>query len=267
MEEVVRCGKRVVGAARSFSKEILSNVRCHHGGGPPLESFLYVDDTDGDDVARFELCAAKTLNAFGRNVKLSNLSLNNRLAVIVPDASFRQGLTKGTWRASLRVFREPLAAGLNYRKPRLYCQRRSVFKVGQEQIVMDEVSQLDGMEFLIVICVCLDTPQENGPTSAATESRSRLYRGVTRAHAGAGSQHVRPEQLARISPPSGSRKTNNLIQKKWLACLKSRGQAGCREQATARDPSYGCDVVEARSLQSELVATSLRLSTRSFSLQ
>ena len=51
--------------------------------------------------------------------------------------------------------------------------------------MLDELPQMDGMEWLIVICVGLDAPMQEGDAGSAigiAEIRSMLYRGVTRAH-------------------------------------------------------------------------------------
>ena len=54
----------------------------------------------------------------------------------------------------------------------------------KEMIVMDDVEQMDGMEWLIAICVDLDTRADASSASGMVfaEARSKLYRGVTRAH-------------------------------------------------------------------------------------
>ena len=48
----------------------------------------------------------------------------------------------------------------------------------------DDVEQMDGMEWLIAICVDLDTRADASSASGMVfaEARSKLYRGVTRAH-------------------------------------------------------------------------------------
>ena len=53
----------------------------------------------------------------------------------------------------------------------------------QERIVVDALDQMDGMEWIMVICVGLDTPSgSEGSGTAFADARSLLYRGVTRAH-------------------------------------------------------------------------------------
>ena len=49
----------------------------------------------------------------------------------------------------------------------------------QEKIVLDTVENADGLEQLVVICVDLDAPVERNREDLQT--RSRLYRGLTRA--------------------------------------------------------------------------------------
>ena len=52
-------------------------------------------------------------------------------------------------------------------------------QVQQENIVLDTVENADGLEQLVVVCVDLDAPVERNLEDLQT--RSRLYRGLTRA--------------------------------------------------------------------------------------
>ena len=187
LQEVVRCSNRVVSAARKFQQagSDMQDTYCHHDSdGPPLKSFLYDDDTD-DDAARFELCAAQTMSAFEHvTSSFSTLNLNGRLAIIVPDAEFRQQLAPILQSKLANMYPdrfEMLDAAQASRVCILNGGRPS--KAGKERIVMDDISQLDGMEFLVVICIGLDARIVSDASEATfAESRSQLYRGITRAH-------------------------------------------------------------------------------------
>jgi hypothetical protein len=194
----VRCSRRVVGAASKFQPKGISAAHCHHeSDGPPLKSFLY-DDVEGDAAAaaRYERCAAQTIRALEHVTStFSELDLNNRVAIIVPDADFRHQLAQPLARQLSTVYPDRFEM-LDAAQASRLCIRTggnasSRWSGGREKIIMDEVSQLDGTEFLIVICVGLDTQmaasgeaseRDSESAAAFAESRSRLYRGVTRAH-------------------------------------------------------------------------------------
>eukprot|EP01046_Picozoa_sp_COSAG06_P004191 COSAG06_NODE_173_length_21283_cov_14.116220_3_plen_2197_part_00 len=188
LEEVVRCSKRVVGAASRF-QSAGRLARCHHDSeGPPLKSFLYDEDSNADVSARFELCAAQTMRAIEHVAEtFKDLDLNNRLAIIVPDADFRRQLAQPLERQLNTVYEDRFEM-LNAEQASRICiltDGTTSQLSSKQNIIMDDISQLDGMEFLIVICVGLDTQMAGDDAATETafaESRSRLYRGITRAH-------------------------------------------------------------------------------------
>eukprot|EP01043_Picozoa_sp_COSAG02_P002431 COSAG02_NODE_56_length_43700_cov_33.650765_2_plen_1893_part_00 len=187
LEEVVRCSKRVVSAASKFQPEG-TTARCHHNSdGPPLMSFLYDDDLSGGAAAQFELCATQTIRALEHvTMTFGDLNLNNRVAIIVPDGGFRRQLARPLEHQLCTEYQDKFEM-LDAVQASRICNLASgtASRSGKQTIIVDELSQLDGTEFLIVICVGLDTLMGSGgePSEAAfTESRSRLYRGITRAH-------------------------------------------------------------------------------------
>eukprot|EP00900_Chrysochromulina_parva_P008840 jgi/Chrpa1/17958/Chrysochromulina_OHIO_Genome00025903-RA len=114
------------------------------------------------------------------------LELTNRVAILVPDAPFLDGLKpqlKAEFQArgsrsdqtpqqqyNLIEAREAAAA--------LRWQGRSG---DGEALVLDTIGNFDGLERLIVIAVGLDAPLDQG-SEDVLETRSRLYRALTRAH-------------------------------------------------------------------------------------
>jgi hypothetical protein len=54
----------------------------------------------------------------------------------------------------------------------------------KQVVTMDAMAQVDGMEWLIVVCVGLDSAKQAAGTSDMefADTRSKLYRGITRAH-------------------------------------------------------------------------------------
>ena len=260
LEEVVRCSKRVVGAARKFQQGISeSGVRCHHeSDGPPLKSFLYLDnDTDGDG---FELCAAKTMEALEHVTStFPTLNLNSRLAIIVPDAGFREKLAPHLESQLVRVYRDRFEM-LDAAAASRICvvDGGGSSHSGKEHIVMDDVSQFDGMEFLVVICVCLDTPKsvdgDQASTAAFAESRSRLYRGITRAHmlALAVNTFVPDGWLAYLS--TVRLKEGSQFDAQEMARMSREQQARLDAESKRQQERQAAveTFVEARSLKSEL---------------
>ena len=209
MHEVVRCSKRIVAGAMAFQlggEEKLLTRCVHEATGPPLKSFLFDVDATAD---RHEAYAAQVVRALDHAAAtFPGLALHHRLAIVTPDAPFAAAL-RPPLRAALR------AAGWRLR---LVDAAAAAAEVGPaadgddaeaeaeaeamddgdgdgdgddgdddegDWIVVDEVRQMDGLERLIVIAVGLDAPVAaaagDGADGAALETRSALYRAVTRA--------------------------------------------------------------------------------------
>eukprot|EP01045_Picozoa_sp_COSAG04_P005671 COSAG04_NODE_266_length_18562_cov_11.848995_10_plen_2111_part_00 len=179
LTEVVRCSKRVVSAARKF-QTLDVEYRCHHESeGPPLKSHLFDIKPGSDHHAEY---AAQTLHALQCVTEtFDSLNLDGRLAIIVPDADFRRGLSPQLERELTAAYdaRFELANAADAGRILATGDGRD----SKQTIVLDSIEQMDGMEWLIVLCVGLDSPAGDARESAAfADSRSLLYRGVTRAH-------------------------------------------------------------------------------------
>jgi len=218
LSEVVRCSKRIVAGAMAFQlggeQKLLT--KCHHEAtGPPLKSFLF--DVEGDEAGGHSLYTAyaehvcRALEHVAST--FSGLSLHNRVALVVPDQNFRDSLRP--------VLEAALAQRFSGRAFRLVCAERAsadlsahasapgddeapeeedqdwcdvacdVNAGGGEWLVFDTIHQLDGLERLIVVGVGLDSKITGDgaacseavvPGVATLETRSMLYRAVTRAH-------------------------------------------------------------------------------------
>jgi len=207
LSEVVRCSKRIVAGAMAFQlggeEKLLT--KCHHEAtGPPLKSYLFDMPGAESDTCIFETYADYTIRALDHVVTtFPGLNLHNRLAIIVPDAAF------------LEHFRPKLATALTNRFPdRPICvvdaaaasadlgvcsdasstEEASVHEDNCQQhvgewLVCDSIRKMDGLERLIVVGVGLDSIissncENANETSgqADLETRSMLYRAVTRAH-------------------------------------------------------------------------------------
>eukprot|EP01050_Picozoa_sp_SAG11_P009216 SAG11_NODE_852_length_6874_cov_2.914391_2_plen_1844_part_00 len=182
LTEVVRSSKRIVAGAMRFQmlgKDKLL-TKCHHDSeGPPLQSFLFDVEKEAN---RFEQYAAQTATAI-RHVgsEFPGLSLHDRLAIVVPDASWRDRLQP--------LLERQLTAGLPDRSFRIVnaaaacadCAFGSHVQPEHEWLLLDGVAQVDGLERLIVVCVGLDAPLDDA-SAIMLEARSMLYRAITRAH-------------------------------------------------------------------------------------
>ena len=184
LTEVVRSSKRVVAGAMRFQLKGNDSdpiTKCHHDSeGPPLKSFVF-NVARGED--RLEKYAAQTVEALQHvDSTFPGLNLHNQLAIIVPDAGFRRRLLQHLERRLKEVFPSRLFALVDANASACHdaTTRRPDATPATEWLVLDEISQLDGMEFLMVVCTALDTPMDSAD-STILETRSMLYRAVTRA--------------------------------------------------------------------------------------
>eukprot|EP01051_Picozoa_sp_SAG22_P011576 SAG22_NODE_1126_length_5474_cov_4.748093_2_plen_1153_part_01 len=181
LTEVVRSSKRIVAGAMRFQlqREDKLLTKCHHESeGPPLQSFLF-DIEDGEE--RYDKYAAETVRAIEHVVsKFPRLSLHDRLAIIVPNSDFRTELAP--------LLERRLASSLPDREFELVDAARASAAVTvcsaeapkSEWLVLDGIEQMDGLEKLIVVCVGLDAAKN--AAESTLETRSMLYRAITRAH-------------------------------------------------------------------------------------
>eukprot|EP01049_Picozoa_sp_SAG25_P008101 SAG25_NODE_707_length_5832_cov_4.564800_2_plen_530_part_00 len=138
---------------------------------------------DGQD--RFKIYAEQTLSAIQCvTAEFEGLSLHDRFALIVPNNEFRASLlpvlhaelSKAYTKRSFKLVTAEEASGL------MGSGSEGARQVdGAEWIVLDEISQMDGLERLIVVGVGLDNAMDD-TASDNSETRSMLYRAMTRAH-------------------------------------------------------------------------------------
>ena len=212
LSEVVRCSRRIVAGAMAFQLggEAKLLTRCHHEStGPPLRSFLFDAEREedgggggggggGGSSSRFERYARHCMRALEHATCLfPRLALHNRVALVVPDATFREGLA-----ASLAPLLAPRGLGLataaqaaaelgeeegaggeeegeggeeeegeeEEAEAEAEAEAGSACPLG-EWLVLDEVSAMDGLERLVVVAVGLDTPVR--PAAAAGSGGAR----------------------------------------------------------------------------------------------
>ena len=185
LREVVRSTRQIVLGARSFRSDT-GAVTSTGTDGPPLKSFLF-DGSDAKD--EFKLYATHVADAIAHVADAyPNISLHQRLALLVPDEEFLMQLKTAlapvlksklpdrhlhfvSFKESLRSLPE-LFRTLGSQPVQKSEQRL-------EHIVLDTVSVTDGLEKLIVICIGLDAPIRRGAGDLFT--RANLYKGITRA--------------------------------------------------------------------------------------
>jgi hypothetical protein len=183
LTEVVRSSKRIVAGAMDFQLLGVEKLKteCHHeSDGPPLHSFLF---EVADDQHRHQQYANQTARALVKvATEFPGLSFHDRLAVIVPDALFRERLKP--------LLAHQLSASLPERRFQLVDAATASATCGVgtqsavsdlEWLVVDGVEEMDGLERLIVVCVGLDSSAADEELGAL-EARSMLYRAITRAH-------------------------------------------------------------------------------------
>jgi len=191
LTEVVRCSKRIVQAASvvQLGGERKLHTQCHHkSDGPPVKSFLFELAASSSSAERFHAYAERVMAALEHIAnRFPRLELRNRVAILVPDAPFLDGLKPQLMAAfQARGRRSDQTPGQQYNlieareaASALRCRGRSG---DGEALVLDTIGNFDGLERLIVIAVGLDAPLDKESDDAFLETRSRLYRALTRAH-------------------------------------------------------------------------------------
>jgi hypothetical protein len=193
LEEVVRCSKRIITAARTF--QLLSGgmntTSCHHGSvGLPVCPVLFpADQAFLTDSALLYKKYAKFISKFIQTRvvgEFPGLSLHDRLAILVPGNkgdAFKKGLKP--------LLEEELAqlevlGAKNCLKLVDAADSNRTLSAGErgrniaiQKIIYDTIEAFDGLEKLIVIAVGMDAALSDDPECIA---RSQIYRALTRAH-------------------------------------------------------------------------------------
>lgn len=179
LSEVVRSTKRIVAGAAAFQLAAgrKGDTQSHTASdGPPLVARVFAAPDDGvpERYAAEVVAALETLRT-----QLHGVNLDDRVAIVCPDDAFlgelRAPLTAAL--AAAGSFELVAAARASATLPRDDDDAAAV--AGPQWLVFDTMANLDGLERLIVICVGLD--QVISADATASETRSRLYRAMTRA--------------------------------------------------------------------------------------
>ncbi|KAH8055803.1 hypothetical protein JL722_8156 [Aureococcus anophagefferens] len=172
LEEVVRSTKRIVAGAAAFQLEAgrKAATRGHSASvGPPLEARLF----DGDDVERYAQEVDAAIDSIRR--QLHGMDLDDRVAVVCPDADFCEGFRVALAKRLGRSFEIVDAATASATLPRDRDEREG----SPAWLVVDTVDNIDGLERLVVVCAGLDHAISLG--GAFDEERAKRDRAETAA--------------------------------------------------------------------------------------
>jgi Type III restriction enzyme, res subunit len=191
LTECVRSSQCIVAGARAFQmnkKGVEATVSMHGVAGPPLGTLIFGNKGVREKSQEwYQLYADRTVEAIEQHVmsKLASLNLDDRMLVVVPDQDFCDHFKD--------VLQERLKTnfGAGGRKPRFFKMvsalessstvRREWEEGMEERIVVDWPANIDGLEKLIVIGVCLDKAGAALDGALALETRSVMFRVTTRA--------------------------------------------------------------------------------------
>eukprot|EP00935_MAST-01C_sp_MAST-1C-sp1_P002828 g2828.t1 len=186
MNEVVRNTERIVLGATGFqirdsddSDDSGPTRCCYKSGGPPLKSFVFKPAHDTEErLTRYAEQVTKALDEVQK--QFAGLSLHNRVAIIAPDEHFAETFRPVLERHIGSRFALIDAVKASRTVPGAKGPKR-VPERKNEWLVFDSIDNFNGLERLIVIAVDLDRAIDNGEGSSTLETRSRLYRAITRA--------------------------------------------------------------------------------------
>jgi hypothetical protein len=192
LTEVVRNSERIVLAASAFQLQEDNpshmSTSCKHGvTGPPLVSRLFDEKSEPGSPEHYDAYAKHIAKAFTGDIasKFRGLILHDRVAILVPNDLFRAEMAK----------RLPaLLQGNGSRKFKLVSADEASEAVPsddmstciqEEWLVLETMDKFDGLERLIVMVVGMDQSGaaiKGRNDSVLLQTRSLLYRAVTRAH-------------------------------------------------------------------------------------
>jgi len=194
LTEIVRNSERIVLAASAFqlqedkSRHVSSSSQ-HGVTGPPLVSVLFDEKSKPGSPEWYDAYAKHINKALKEKVisKFRGLNLHDRLVILVPDEVFKEEITS---RLSM------LLEGYETRKFKLVSADEASEAVtpssrdvssssDQEWLVLETMDKFDGLERLIVMVVGMDQAGaaiKGRDNSILLQTRSLLYRAVTRAH-------------------------------------------------------------------------------------
>ena len=189
----------------------------HESDGPPLKAYLFdlpaqppLAAADGRGAeGRYEVYAAHVLRAITHVVDtFPELSLHDRVALIVPDSEFREALLAPLARGLAAALPDRAFAIVDATSASAACELPGAASSSPaaarrrpppptatlvdgasrehtapvEWLTLDTVDRFDGLERLIALAIGLDVVCNGATADAMLTTRSALYRALTRAH-------------------------------------------------------------------------------------
>ena len=185
LDQVVRSSQRIMAGARQFAVSKFQATSSHAAKGPPLKTFMFPTPLTGGKEALVAAYAQHTRRAVDAvREQFPGLSLDGRLAIVVPDETFMEDHRKafddilneqppkGAVRLVSAVESSATIPGLGSREIE-----------NEERITYAPIGDMDGLERLLVLSVGFDRAASKASSDDVThgEVRSRLYRAITRA--------------------------------------------------------------------------------------
>lgn len=184
--DVVRCSKRIVAGAAAFTPSELDKKnmgRATGPAGPPLKTFIFQASAAASDL--MSLYVQNTMAALWHIVHTySGLSLNDRIALVVPDVNFLRQFKPALEENLKKQFPHRNFCLVNFEQcsrtlPHYVLSEAQLEEIAKEVIVLDSIDNAKGLEQLIVFCIGLDA-RING-TESDFVARARIFQGLTRA--------------------------------------------------------------------------------------
>ena len=186
LTEVVRSSRRIVQAALSFQlgEEKLQTESHHQADGPPLKCYLFDVHGGADLFTTYSDEIVKCLKLLQQD-RFRATSLADRVAILVPNDTFLDSLRPALIKAKdadSHTHKFEFVDAREASATLMMQGRRSADEA--ETLVMDTITNVDGLERLIVLAVGLDEligASDKESDANALETRSKLYRALTRA--------------------------------------------------------------------------------------
>ena len=191
LSEVVRSSQRIMAGARQFAVSKVQATSSHAAKGPPLKTFIFPTppppsgDASPEDalIAAYAEHTKQAVNAVRK--QFPGLSLDGRLAIVVPDNDFLEKHRK----AFEDILNEQQSPG-SVQLVSAVESSATIPGIGghendkKERLTYAAIKDMDGLECLIVLSVGFDraaSSLSSDDDETHKEVRSRLYRAITRA--------------------------------------------------------------------------------------
>ncbi|CAJ1407420.1 unnamed protein product [Effrenium voratum] len=180
LTEVVRSTKRIVAGAAAFEYAGQQEVNSLGTDGPALKTYIFEAK---DETGLYTQYANYTSDAITYVIQsYSELWLQGRLALLLPDAGFLEGFRPVLQEVLQERFASRNLCLVSFEDSMGHLhlpEQLEAALLAREEIVLDTVHNAKGLERMIVICIGLD----EAITGSAGDAKVRagLYQGISRA--------------------------------------------------------------------------------------